>query len=226
VPAEDAVLLHVAHSLRGRLQALEFTMAGLVDQVAGTDGPIEPLVQGVQRSALNLQTLLENVLDAASIEANQLHLHRESLDLAAAIQEASLTVEPLLAPRGQRIELDLPTGPLLVIGDTHHLRQVLVNVLHNAIKYGPRDQIIRVEVRWDGPQVRLAVVDGGGAIPPEEKPRLFERFFRGSAAGEGGRGSGLGLTVARAIVEAHGGSIGVDSTPGAGTIFWFTLPIA
>jgi signal transduction histidine kinase len=220
--AENALLLEVAHDLRGRLQALEFTLSGLVERVVGTEGDVEHLVQGLQRSAVHLQTLLENLLDAASIGVNRLHLHLEWVDLATVVEEAVLAVEPLLSPRGHTIEVGLPEGSLPVMGDLHRLRQVVVNLLHNAIKYGPRDAVIRVHATRAPSTVRLAVSDPGGTIPPEEQPRLFERFYRGSAA-KGGRGSGLGLAISRSIVEAHGGTIGVESAPGAGTTFWFTV---
>jgi signal transduction histidine kinase len=100
---------------------------------------------------------------------------------------------------------------------------VLVNLLHNAIKYGPNAGTISVAAGSQEHMTRVAVTDQGPGIPLDEQARLFDRFYRGRAGRLAGRGTGLGLAIARAVVQAHGGQIGVYSEPGAGSTFWFTI---
>ena len=111
------------------------------------------------------------------------------------------------------------------MADQRYARQVLTNLLTNASKYSPEHSIIRVRAEPAGTMLRISVEDQGPGIPPEHRAGLFERFYRVRAASDA-PGIGLGLAIAKGIVEAHGGSIGVDSEVGRGTQVWFTLPSA
>ena len=225
-PAEDTMLLEVAHDLRSLLFSLTVSLAGVAELAQQWNGDTTRLLNALRRSAVHLQAMLENLLDTASINSRQFSLRREEMDLGEVIHEAMLVVDPLLAPNEQHFCVELPAEPLIVHCDGQRLRQVLVNLLHNAIKYGPRGESIRIRACSDSTTVHLEVIDCGPGIPEEEQSRLFERFYRAPQAIRTAKGSGLGLTIARSIVHAHGGTIGVRSAPGLGTTFWFTLPAA
>jgi len=122
--------------------------------------------------------------------------------------------------------LNLEDAGVMVLADEDRVVQVLVNLLTNASKYGPAGQTIQVSSRRLGDFVRVQVQDQGPGIAPEARSHLFERFYRAKRGRKEATGLGLGLALAKAIVEAHGGQIGVESEPGHGAIFWFTLPEA
>jgi signal transduction histidine kinase len=223
VTRADSLLLSVAHELRSPLQAFNLALAGLAERPALAQEAEEGrLVATLQSSAVHLQAMVENLLDAASIDACRFRVTLRVTDLATVVDEAVLVVAPLLAQHGQRILPDLPADALDVYADLQRLRQVLVNLLHNAIKHGPRRETIVVRAQRRGRWAVVEVVDRGASISPDEQDRLFERGFRGHAA-QAVAGSGLGLTIAKAIVTAHGGEMGVRCDRGKGTTFWFTL---
>ena len=116
-----------------------------------------------------------------------------------------------------------PAAPA-VRGDEARLGQVLVNLVHNAVKFSPDGGEVTVRVRPDGDGVRVEVVDHGIGIARADQPRIFERFYKADRARVRGGGTGLGLAISRHIVAAHGGRIGVESEEGRGSTFWFTLP--
>jgi signal transduction histidine kinase len=220
----NPLILDVAHELRSPLQSFNLALSGLaVAAKELSDADQKRLVGALQRSSVHLQTLVENLLDAASLGGSQYSLIVDTIDISTVIREATLIVDPLLQPNKQRIRAMLPEAPLHVQGDAQRLRQVLVNLLHNAVKYGPRDETIVVRARRQQGEILVTVTDRGPGIPEEEQAQIFERYYRGRAASSIGHGNGLGLAIARATILAHGGSIGVHNEPRHGTTFWFTL---
>ena len=218
--------LDTAHEMRSLLLSFGMAFGELVQRARPTEGEDFRLIDTLQRSAVNLQSLLENLLNAASMGASNFTLLRGGTDLGEAVHEAVLVVTPLLGSKGQRIVEEVADEDLTLLADGQRLQQVLTNLLHNAIKYGPPGTTIHVWVSRRRGALEVRVSDGGPGIPPEERAHLFERFYRGQAALNTERqGTGLGLSIAKAIVEAHGGTIGVASGSGCGTTFWFTLPL-
>jgi signal transduction histidine kinase len=225
-PKEHPLILDVAHELRSPLHAFNLAIGGLVGAPQEVSEPDrQRLVSALQRSSVHLQTLVENLLDAASLGASQFSLIPDTIDLSTVIRESVLIMDPLLGPRNQRIIVELPDEPLVVHGDAQRLRQVLVNLLHNAIKYGPPDDKIKVRARRKRGEIIIRVTDRGPGIPEDEQARIFDRYYRGGAASAVGHGNGLGLSIARASILAHGGTIGVRNESKIGTTFWFTLRI-
>jgi two-component sensor histidine kinase/PAS domain-containing protein len=223
-PEENPLILDVAHDLRSPLHAFNMALSGLMgarDDLSESDHG--RLVGALQRSSVHLQTLVENLLDAASLGASQFSLMLDAIDLATVVRESMLIVDPLLGPNGQRLTVTLPDEPLVVPGDAQRLRQVLVNLLHNAIKYGPKGGEIKIRARRKHMDITVKVTDQGPGIPEDEQSRIFERYYRGRSAGSMSHGNGLGLSIARAIIQAHGGTIGVKNEPKGGTSFWFTV---
>ena len=149
-----------------------------------------------------------------------MHPEREPLDLRAVVAEAISAVQPLTSEKGQTLEVDLP-GPLPTLGDPRRLEQAVVNLLSNAHRHTPSGTRVAISGHVQGDEVLLSVDDDGPGLPAGEQETIFRRSYR--LRPEGG-GSGLGLTIARAIVELHGGRIRAESRPGEGATFRVALP--
>jgi signal transduction histidine kinase len=176
----------------------------------------------VDTEARRLASLAEDFLDVQLLEEGKLELSMETLDVGALVREQ---VALFFGHGGEHtVELQLPDEPLLVDVDPDRLSQVVGNLLANAIKYSPEGGNVEVRAETLRGDVRIVVRDSGLGIPREDQAHIFTKFFRGRAAASGIPGTGLGLAVARQIVEAHGGVIGFASEEGRGTTFWIELP--
>jgi signal transduction histidine kinase len=219
----EQLLYSVAHELRAPLAVLENALDILSEGYA--DLPADEfarLTGSAQRTAARLRTLMEDLLSAGSIQAGRFHVEPRPVQLREIVAEAVETVAPAVDERGQSVDVDVKAG-LVVNADRRYARQVLTNLLGNASRYGPSGSAIHIRAAASDGQVRVAIDDLGPGIPKEEQRLLFERFYRPRAEGPG---IGLGLAIAKGIVEAHGGRIGIESEPGHGTSVWFTLPSA
>jgi PAS domain S-box-containing protein len=182
------------------------------------------LLQDALRSVRAQQRLIDEFMDVARIQANALEISPQRCDLAIIIQEA-VDHQRFLAPT-RTLHLDLPPEPAFVMADPDRIGQVIENYLTNAIKYSPEDQPVQVGLRVEGQTARVWVQDHGPGLSPEVQAHLWQRFYR--APGEKARrgGLGLGLYISRTLVALHQGQVGVESVPGQGSTFWFTLPLA
>lgn len=179
----------------------------------------------ISRETRRLGDLLENVLIFAQLDADRTQLEMERTDLGELVEEIVESYVPVAEQKGMRLLADAPSG-IVVTVDPRAMRQVVVNLLDNALKYGPTGQLVRVDVTRSGEEAELAVEDGGEGIPPESRRRLFEPFVRlGRFAGTTA-GSGIGLSVVRDIVRLHSGRIRVEDGKTAGARFVVELPLA
>jgi signal transduction histidine kinase len=176
----------------------------------------------IDAQSRRLAELLNDFLDAQRVEEGRLEMSFEPLDLASLLREQA----QLFAGQSEvhEIRLDLDNEPFLIVGDRDRLGQVLANLLSNAIKYSPDGGVVELVGERENGIVRVQVRDEGRGIPRAEQPRIFTKFFRGDAGASGIGGTGLGLAMAREIVEAHGGHIGFKSEAGSGSTFWFEVP--
>jgi two-component system OmpR family sensor kinase/two-component system sensor histidine kinase BaeS len=212
----------IAHELRTPLSVIQGNLQALLDEVY-------PLTKSeiatIHTASLGLGRLVDDLRELSLAEAGRLPLRREPLDLAALCAHEVAIFAEAAASRQVPIALHAPAGLPLVSADLDRTRQILHNLLSNALRYTPPAGQIQIGLQA-GPGVVICTVhDTGSGIDPADLPHVFERFYRadrGRARDTGG--SGLGLAIVRQIVLLHGGQIGVQSTPGSGSSFWFSLP--
>jgi signal transduction histidine kinase len=211
-----------AHALRDRATATarEGDLAGQLDV-------LQKDVAQVGESVERLARLVTDLSDVSRIRAGQLDIRPEPADLAAIVRK-EVARQHVLAP-SRAIRLRLPTTvPIPVLADVDRIGQVVSNMVGNALKYAPEKRPVEVRVQVRGGRARVSIRDEGPGLPLEEQRRIWERYHQapGIRANVGTSvGLGLGLYISREIVRAHGGRVGVQSAPGRGSIFWFTLPL-
>jgi signal transduction histidine kinase len=214
----------VAHELRTPLTNLR----GYLEAVR--DGVVEPrpeVVDSLYEETMHLIRLVDDLQDLALAEAGQLRLEPQPVSLGEAVSRALTALPPPLAALAAPIRVEVEAGLPPVYADPGRLRQVLGNLLTNAIAHTPRDGEIVVEARQSAGQVAVRVRDSGAGIAPEHLPFVFERFYRADPArARATGGAGLGLAIVKQLVEAQGGQVSAASAPGRGSTFMFTIPIA
>jgi signal transduction histidine kinase len=217
------VLAAVAHEIKNALAPLGMTLQ-LVERQLLSGQPIAAADLAFSRAQVRfLSGLVNDLLDQARIDLAALPFQPQPTDVCALVQDA---VEAFRRAHDTPVALELSRAPLVASMDPVRMRQVLTNLLENAVRYAPAGAPVAVRVRAidDGRVACIQVADRGPGLGDEEKTRIFDRFVRG-AAGQGTSGLGLGLYLCRAIVEQHGGTIGVDSEPGGGCTFWVNIRI-
>ncbi len=180
-------------------------------------------VEACQRAAQRMRKLIESLLALARFDAGQEVLNRLPFDFSKAIADCAELVQPLADERGVKIFFE--AKPLEIIGDSERLAQVATNLLTNAIQYNQPDGEVRVKLATESDLAVLTIADTGQGIAAENLPRVFGRFFRADAARTGAGNAGLGLSICKAIVEAHGGTIEAASEQNVGTTFTVRLPV-
>lgn len=219
-------LANVAHEFRTPLTGITSTVE-LLREAGPTLTPEElaKLVNTIHLSTLRLQTLLDNLLETATIEAGCFRVRFCPMHLQDILDNAVETMAPLLKRRDQRLEMDLPQGLPMLWADPDRLTQVLVNLLANASKFSAMGSPVALSIRQEGDQLIVAVLDSGPGLPAGHFADLFKRFVTGDQPQGAQYGIGLGLPVVKAIVEAHGGQVGAANRSEGGAKVWFTLPI-
>jgi signal transduction histidine kinase len=221
--ARDTVLANVSHEFRtplaAQLASIELLRDGLHTR---TPVQLEELVLSLERGTRRLTQLIDNLLESVRIEAGQLDIRRQSIDLAEVIDDAVVTVEALLRQRGQQVVRHLEKD-LAVQGDAVRLTQVFVNLLANASKFAPERTVIRIGAGRSDQRVTAWIEDAGPGLPEGAQESVFERFSRGGTEPAPG-GMGLGLSISRSIVQRHGGTLTANRTADHHTRFTLSLP--
>ena len=224
---KEDFLLQVAHELRTPIAALSATLDLLAeDALSMPRDELGLMVGTLRRSALRLEHLVENLLDAGSIEAGTFQVRAMPASVRQCLLDALVFVQPLLDSKRQQIVPELNAESDRVLADPRRTGQVLANLIANASRYSPESTRVWVLSETREGFIRVTVKDEGPGIPEDEQARLFQRFFRSREVRDQAGGLGLGLTICRAIVHAQGGDISVESTVGRGTSVHFTLPKA
>jgi two-component system sensor histidine kinase KdpD len=218
---KSALLRAVTHDLRTPLASIKANVSGLRQaEVAYSDEDRAELLAAIDDEADRLDRLVANLLDASRLEAGVLVPHKQPQDLAELVRAVLVRLRPLLA--GREVRLAIAEHLPLVSCDYGQVDQIVTNLLENATRHTPDGTPIEVHLTADGDMARLEVIDHGAGIPVAERERLFGPFERGQTRAPG---SGLGLSIARGLAEAHGGRLEVANTPAGGACFSLTLPI-
>ncbi len=214
-----------AHDLRSPLGVIQMAINFMLDaRMAVTDAEQEMFLRDVLTQSEHMLNLIDDVLDVTHIEAGKLELRPEDVDLRHFLEEAVQRHAQMASPKGTQVLLD-HVSEGIVQADPHRLRQVVDNLISNAVKYSPAGSTVQVWAEQLEDEWRISVKDQGPGITQEDRKRLFQDFARLSATPTGGeRSTGLGLAISRRVIEGHNGRINVDSVPGEGATFWFTLP--
>jgi signal transduction histidine kinase len=196
------------------------------EQLAHRLTELQQSLELVESPLRRLNRLLEDLGEVAQIQSGRLQLSRVPCDLGKLLWEA--TREQQLAWPHRNLDLRLPDQRVVVLADPDRIGQAVTNYLTNALKYAPADRPIGVSLGLEADQAWVEVHDQGAALPPAEQERIWQRFYRlpgTQVEHQVGGNLGMGLYICRSIIALHGGQTGVESAPGAGNTFWFTLPL-
>jgi signal transduction histidine kinase len=224
--ATNQFLTMMSHELRTPMQAvLGYAELLLAEDDSSLSARQIEDIQAIQQGAQRLVSLVGEILDLSRLEAGQLELVSEPVDLAEIVAQVRQDVAPQAATKGLALAVELPPAIPAIQGDAKRLRQILVNLAGNAVKFTD-EGTVRITVSETADAVSVAVSDTGIGIAPEALPHIFDEF-RQAESGMTRRytGAGLGLAIARKLAEQHGGSIGVKSQLGVGSTFTLSLPI-
>jgi signal transduction histidine kinase len=222
---QSDVVSEIVHELRTPLAAL-MAAAYLLQRPDLPQEQHQRLGESIYSEVRRLNDMATDFLELARLESGRIRFTREPIDLAGLVRECLEVVRPQAEVDRIRIETDLDAGPGPVYGDRNRLKQVVLNLLTNAIKYNQKGGLVRVSVSAEPSQAVLAVTDTGRGIPPESLPRVFDRFYRVPDQEAATAGTGLGLAIAKRIVESNRGTIEVTSQMGQGSTFTVRLPSA
>jgi len=224
IKTREDVLAIVSHDLKNPLATIELVVDLLRGSKRIDTNQLQGFVNKVQRSAHEMEVLIADLLDFARIQSGTFSVVVSPDSLSQVMTPVIDRMRALAEAKRQTLDLDIPLGLPHVAVDGHRIGQVVSNLVRNAIKFTPKEGPIRIWARQQERQMVVCVEDTGPGIPQEHLPKIFDRFWR--APGVKQEGSGLGLSIAKGIVEAHGGMIWAESQLGKGSSFFFTLPLA
>ncbi|MBI5240091.1 MAG: GHKL domain-containing protein [Elusimicrobia bacterium] len=218
---------NVSHELRTPLAAIKAFAETLREGAAEDAEHRMEFIQEIERNADRMTRLVDDLLTLSALDSGARTPAPESVDLMQLAAEVTATLKPLAGRKELALRMEPFRNVPPVRGDRGQLKQVLTNLLDNAIKYTPEKGLVRVSAAAAEGRVTVSVEDTGPGIPAEALPRIFERFYRvDKARSRELGGTGLGLAIVKHIMEAHGGSVSVESRPGEGSTFSFSLPAA
>ncbi|HUG17003.1 MAG TPA: ATP-binding protein [Thermomicrobiales bacterium] len=225
--ARDDTVSMVAHDLRNPVSAVKMLSSALQQSQKDRVSPEgAEQIQLIRDAALQMDRLIQDLLDVTRVETGRLVIEPQPITTTALLEGALRTLRPLIAEAGLELREDLPPSLPIVHADPERIGQVLSNLIGNAIKATERGGRIIVSAALQANEVRVSVSDTGRGISREQLPHVFDRSWQSTQSNIRSRGAGLGLPIARGIVHAHGGHLGVESEAGHGSTFYFTLPIA
>ncbi|HYF95758.1 MAG TPA: HAMP domain-containing sensor histidine kinase [Symbiobacteriaceae bacterium] len=223
--ARKELLVTVSHELRTPMTSISGFAEALRDGVVKDEERRQRYYQIIAAESTRLTRLINDLFDVSKLETGQLELRLQAMPAAPWLLEFVEAQKPVAEEAGLRLVLDLSPDAerSRIYGDRDRLDQVLNNLISNAMRFAPPESRITLSARTDGEELVIELADQGPGLTREEAGRVFDRFFQGKNTGQGHKGAGLGLAIVKSLVEAHGGSVGVNSTPGAGAAFWIRL---
>jgi signal transduction histidine kinase len=222
---QSDLLSEVVHELRTPLTSIRgYSKMLLLAEVIDQEKKLE-FAETIHREAVRLGQMINDFLDLARLESGRTHIAQERVNMSEVIRETLTIMQPQAAERKISIPLQVPETLPTLIGDPNRLKQVMVNLVSNAVKYNHEGGQVDIEVQVGEDELNVVVKDTGRGIAEEDLPHIFEKFYRVDDPEQQTKGTGLGLSIAKHIIEAHGGTIGVQSVEGQGSTFSFTLPL-
>jgi histidine kinase len=218
------LIANVAHELRTPLASIKGYMEGMIDGVL----PVEPdTYQQIYHEADRLQRLVNDLQELSRVEAGAFELKRRPLAVGELVQQTAIRLRPQFEEKEVDLTLNIPADLPLVRADEDRLNQVLLNLVGNALQYTPSGCAVTITAKTQNQELLVVVSDTGLGIAAEHLPHLFNRFYRvDKSRSRAGGGSGIGLTIAKHLIEAHGGHIWAESKgEGRGSVFTFSLPL-
>ena len=214
----------IVHDLRSPLTVVTGYADALEEMASDKLNPTEArCVAEVKRGADDMRDMITTLLDVSRLEAGEMPLRLQAHDVAQIVRKAASRFSPVL--RDRTLHCDVPPDPVPIVCDADVIRRVLENLISNAVKFTKSDGTIRVIVQRNAADVTISVSDDGQGIPPDQHKHIFEKFGQTDSGIQHAHSTGLGLAFCRLAVEAHEGKIGVQSAPGQGSTFSFTLPM-
>jgi PAS domain S-box-containing protein len=220
-------MANITHEFRTPLAALQASSELLLENLNSlSPAELEELLLSLNLGIMDLQTLIDNLIEAASIEAGRFKVSLQPVPLNAIVKEAVGVIQPLAEKYSLRLVAQPVDKSIVVMADQRRTVQALVNLLSNAVKHSPENSAIQIRHTVLNGHLRLEVIDEGRGVPAGQRNNLFRRFAHLDTANERARqGAGLGLSVVKEIVEAQQGEVGIQELPEGGTSFWFTIPL-
>lgn len=220
------LISNISHELRTPLTCIKGYAETLLEGALSNEELCSKFVKIISDEAQRLERLINDLLDLSMIDAKQIQMRFKEMDMQKVICEIVSVIHPYAKKSDMCISLDCPPSLPMINADEDRIRQVIINLLDNAIKYSHPGGSVKIGVSADKKDMRISISDHGMGIPPGEKNHIFERFYRVEKGHSGGHsGRGLGLAISKYIIEAHGGTIQVESALGKGSTFTFTIPI-
>ena len=221
---KDAFVANVSHEFKSPLAIIKGFLENLRDGLCGpvTEKQLEAF-EIMQKTAARLNRLIKDILDISKIAAGKMQLQIEDVDMRVVLRSVYESFKLEADKKKIMLELDIPEEPVKVAADQDRLTQVVINLVSNGIKYTPEDQKVILRLLASGGEVRVEIADTGHGISEENRKKIFDKFER--IMTEKVEGTGLGLSIAKDIIDLHQGKIWLESEPGKGSKFIFTLPL-
>jgi PAS domain S-box-containing protein len=230
VSAREDMLGIVSHDLRNPANAVKMLAKSILDDESGNpiSHHIAERVSVILQAAGQMDALIQDLLDTTRLAGGRLHVNPQAVDTAEIAGRSIEGLRPLADAGRVALLLDVPSNLPKIWADPNRIAQLLSNLVGNAIKFTPPEGTATLSARADGDEVLFTIIDTGEGIAADQLPHVFERFYQVKRSGRSSsrHGAGLGLPISRGIVEAHGGNIWIESTPGVGTTVRFSLPVA
>ncbi|MGQ9677748.1 MAG: PAS domain-containing sensor histidine kinase, partial [bacterium] len=225
--AKDEFISTVSHELRTPLTVIAEVLNLLIDKTAGPIAEKQhQLLSVAHRNCSRLSTLINNLLDMSKLEINKIHVHPEEFDICLLIDEVKKSLSPVADQKGLSLTTVMSSEPIIVYADEKHIHRVLINLVGNAIKFTDQGRVT-ISVQRKETEAIVSVCDTGIGIPENEQPNIFEKFYQAHHyTGFRMPGTGLGLAITKKLLELNNSKIGLDSKPGVGSCFFFSLPLA
>ena len=216
----------VSHDLRTPLTSIRAILEALADGIVDDPATIQRYLRTAQQDIRQLSLLIDDLFEMAQVDAGGLQLQPAWTALTDLVSDTIESFSELAKRQGVQLNGSIAPGTDPVYLDAQRISRVLANLVSNALRHTPSGGAVRIRAAREGARVLVEVEDSGEGIKPDDLPHVFERFYRGEKSrNRATGGAGLGLAIARGVIEAHGGQIAVESTPGQGTRFHFHLPL-